>query len=443
MVVDVLEESRGRPNDLALISPEEAWTYSALSKAVGQRSRALEGDGVGCGDSVPLNLEPDAAGVVELLAVWRRGAVAVPLNPSLTGREMALARNRIIGASLPERTQVVLWTSGTSGNPRGVALSFDNLAASARGATGRLTLGADDVWLASLSPAHVGGLALVVRSILLGGALVVTGPFRDRVVSDLIDGVGLPDDVDVRLTHMSLVPTQLIRLLDRRQGRPPPASFRCALIGGAHAPAGLVERALHEGWPLALTYGTTEMSSQIATAEPATTRRKPGTVGAPMPGVEIRIDDDGEISACGPTVALGYIGEGVGSITDGEGWYRTGDLGHIDDDGDLWITGRRIDRIVSGGVTIDAVEVEEALRSHPTVLDACVVGVPDEEWGEKVGVWIEPVVGEFDVEEVEADLRDRLSGPKLPRIWYVHGALPRNPNGKVDRVRVRAALESR
>ncbi len=162
-----------------------------------------------------------------------------------------------------------------------------------------------------------------------------------------------------------------------------------------------------------------------------------------MPGVELRIDGDGEIATRGPTRAIGYVGDDVGSLADPDGWYRTGDLGYVDDEGDLWITGRRIDRIVSGGMTVDAVEVEEALRGHSAVIDACVVGVADEEWGEMVGAWVEPVLGDFDVEEVELYLRGRLSAPKLPRVWHVEGGLPRNANGKVDRERVRNALGSR
>ncbi|NIR36460.1 MAG: AMP-binding protein, partial [Actinobacteria bacterium] len=128
-------------------------------------------------------------------------------------------------------------------------------------------------------------------------------------------------------------------------------------------------------------------------------------------------------------------------LADEDGWYHTGDLGRVDEDGHLWVTGRRVDRIVSGGVTVDAVEVEEALRRHPAVLDACVVGVPDPEWGERVGAWIVPAAGELDPEEVGAMARERLSAAKLPRVWYLGGSLPRNANGKVDRPAVRRRLE--
>lgn len=456
-VVDVLATAGGgsaRPDATALFDAVsgERLTWAALSARVDGRGggaavRGAEvgGPGHGATDATPgggvvrfLSVEPDIAGIVALLACWRRGEVPVVLNPKLTDAERRDAEERLAGAVLPPATQVVLWTSGTSGRPRGVALSWDNLLASARSAEERLGLSADDVWLASLSPAHVGGLALLVRSVVLGGTLVTAGAFDVARVSALLDeGPLVP-------THVSLVPTQLLRLLDFRDGRAAPQGLKCVLIGGAHAPAGLVERALSAGWPIALTYGATEMSSQIATAPPAMVRGDPGTVGLPMPGVEVRIASDGEIRVRGATRALGYVGAGVDpTLGDGEGWYGTGDLGRLDDRGRLWITGRRSDRIVSGGVTIDAHEVEEALRAHPTVVDVCVVGIPDDEWGERVGAWVEPVVGEFDVERVETWLRGTLTAAKLPRVWYVEGSLPRNANGKVDRTAVRRALSRR
>lgn len=139
-------------------------------------------------------------------------------------------------------------------------------------------------------------------------------------------------------------------------------------------------------------------------------------------------------------MAIARVGAGGGPIADEDGWYRSGDLGRVDENGHLWITGRRVDRIVSGGVTIEARQVEEALRVHPAVLDACVAGVPDDEWGEIVGAWIEPVEGEFDLATVEEEVATRLTSAKLPRVWHVEGGLPRNVNGKVDRAAVRAKL---
>lgn len=439
-VVDVLERSEARPDDPALVGSGVTWSYADLDERVGARWNGFRSAGAGQDRLFPLPVEPTPEGIVDLLALWRMGAVPVPLNPRSTEAERVSASEELAESDPPEGTQVVLWTSGTSGRPRGVALSWENLEASARAAADRLGLGASDVWLASLSPAHVGGLATITRSILLGGVLVTPGSHDTARLSDLLDGSDAAAESGRPPTHVSLVPTQLLRLLDHRGDRPAPLGLRCALIGGAHAPASLVERAIDAGWPVALTYGATEMSSQIATAPPEVVRAAPGTVGRPLAGVEVHVGEDGELRARGATRALGYVGRGAGPLADDEGWYRTGDLGRIDGEGLLWITGRRIDRIVSGGVTIDAVEVEEELRAHPTVIDACVVGVPDEEWGERVGAWVEPVEGELDLEELDRHLRERLSAAKLPRIWHVAAAIPRNANGKVDRAAVRDVL---
>jgi O-succinylbenzoic acid--CoA ligase len=381
-------------------------------------------------------VRPGVEAIVELLATWRAGTVPAPLNDRLTVGERETASAALTEAELPEGTQVVLWTSGTSGQPRGVALSFENLRGITAASAERLELGSSDVWLASLSPAHVGGLVLMVRSILLGGTLVAPGSVdADRVATMLGEAGSGPTP-----THISLVPTQLQRLLDAWGAGPAPAGLRCVLIGGAHAPATLVARATSGGWPIALTYGATEMTSQIATSPPALVREASSGVGRPMPGVDVRIHDSGEVLTRGPTRALGYVGSGSDSLGDDDGWYATGDLGRIDSDGTLHITGRRIDRIVSGGVTIDAVEVEEAVRLDPTVADICVVGIPDADWGERVGALVVPVEGEFDLDRTDEHLRGRLMSAKVPRLWRLASELPRNANGKVDRTAVRTLL---
>ena len=163
-------------------------------------------------------------------------------------------------------------------------------------------------------------------------------------------------------------------------------------------------------------------------------------MGCPLQGVEVRVSHDGELMTRGATRALGYVGNEVEKLADGEGWYRTGDMGVIEEGGRLSITGRRIDRIVTGGVTIDAIEVEERLRLHPAVTDICVVGVPDEVWGERVAAWIEPEVSNFDLDEFESWAANEMSVASRPRMWKVGDVLPRNANGKIDRARVRSAF---
>ncbi|MFW5905093.1 MAG: class I adenylate-forming enzyme family protein [bacterium] len=365
----------------------------------------------------------------------------------------------------------VVWTSGSSGRPRGVLLTSASLTAVADGSARRLGLGPSDRWLTTLSLGHVGGLATVLRAARTGATLVIRDSF------DAAELVGLA--VEGRVTHASLVPLMLRRVLARGRGEPSPPELRCLLVGGAHAPPELVEKAVGLGYPVALTYGMTETSSQAATAAPEKVRRKPHTVGTPLPGVDLRIADDGEIRVRGPTLAAGYVGAGAArggndkgdsppnSAADGllpldldeDGWYRTGDLGRWDGDGDLVVAGRLSSRIITGGVTVDPAEVEEAPRSLPEVADAVVVGVPDEEWGERVSAVLVPEAWEKKsdaalpdseaaadphavlLKKVDREMRRRLSGPKRPRLLRILSALPRTPSGKVDRAEVRAVLE--
>lgn len=344
------------------------------------------------------------------------------------------------------RIHSLLSTSGTSGRPRLVQLSGSNLLASARGVTSRLGLGPEDRWLASLAFAHVGGLAMAFRAAVTGSTLVLRGRFDAVRFSRELEAAGI--------THVSLVPTMLRRLLEARGERFAPPGLACALLGGAATDPALLERALERAWPVALTYGLTEAASQVATAEPERVRRKPGTVGPALPGIELRIEES-EILVRGSTVMAGYWDGPAEALEDG--WLRTGDLGRLDDDGDLWIAGRRSARIVTGGVTVDPAEVEAVLLTHPGVRDAVVVGLPDEEWGERVVAAVEPgespaapsrqsdrsgrraadddsTVAPGDlITALERLCRERLSGPKRPKVFHVVDRLPRTPTGKPDR----------
>ena len=327
------------------------------------------------------------------------------------------------------REWAVLWTSGTTGRARGVSLTAENLAASAAASRERLSLGPSDRWYLGLSCAHIGGLAMIVRAALLGSALVVRGAFSAESFNTLLD--------EGRVTHASLVPTMLHRVLDVRGDRLAPATLRCVLVGGARTPRQLVDRALRAGFPIALTYGMTEASSQVATAPPSLVRLKPETTGAPLPGVEVRVDGAGEVLVRGDTVASAYVGSSE-PLTDGGGWLHTGDLGELDADGHLRVTGRRSDRIVTGGVNVDPAEVEDILRSHPGVTDVSVVGLPDPEWGEVVAAAAVRRPGLYpDPAELETLARSRLTSSKIPRRILFLEELPRNANGKVNREAVR------
>ena len=320
------------------------------------------------------------------------------------------------------RPFALLWTSGTAGDARAVPLLSSALEASARASVARLGLKEADRWYASLSLGHVGGLVLVHRAAHVGCTLLVRGRFSAAVLVELIEHEGL--------THTSLVPTMLRRLLDVRGGESAPSTLRCLLVGGAAAGGALVPKAIRRGYPVALTYGLTEACSQVATAPPGLVAQKPGTVGAPIDGLTLRIREDGEIWVRGDTVSPG--------VADGEGWLATGDLGRIDGDGHLWISGRISDRIVTGGVSVDPRAVEVVLEGLPGVSDAAVVGLPDDVWGEMVVALIVPRPGvEADPEALIEMARKRLSSSEVPRRVEFADTLPVNTNGKIDRDAVR------
>lgn len=333
----------------------------------------------------------------------------------------------------PSLLHTIVATSGSTGRPRLVRLTAANHLASARGSIERLGLGPGDRWLATLSFAHIGGLAMAVRAPVAGSTLVLGGHFDAARTAELLERA--------EITHASLVPTMLRRLLDFWGERPVPATLSVVLVGGAALEPALLDRALSRGWPTALTYGLTEAASQLATADPERVRRKPGTVGPPLSGTEIRIED-GEILARGPTITPGYWDEPAGNLEDG--WLQTADLGYLDRDGDLWIVGRRASRIVTGGVTVDPAEIEAVLRSHVGVREAVVVGLPDPEWGERVVAAVVPNDPDGPTSKLLAQLttlcQERLAGPKRPKAYGRLEQLPQTATGKPDRAAIRRRL---
>ncbi|MCY3927507.1 MAG: class I adenylate-forming enzyme family protein [Acidobacteria bacterium] len=362
-----------------------------------------------------------------------------------------------------------VFTSGSTGLPRGAALSQAALVASSKAHTAVFGWNEEDRWLLSLPTAHVGGLMIVVRCLLARRSIVLgsrhaSGTFDAERVLRVIERH--------RVTLLSVVPTMLGRLLDGA-GEDPPPTLRAVLVGGAAASPALIARARGRGWPVFATYGLTEACSQVATERPGAAEhvvagkgavseagdsRSGSGVGPPLPGVEVRIESRktageagtpvrGSILVRGAILFEGYVGSEPGAPLerpfDADGWFDTGDLGNLDASGQLHILGRRSDRILTGGENVDPSEVEAAVLEWPGAVAACVVGVDDDEWGERVGA---VVVGSraFEAERglagLERHLRERLAGFKRPRRWRVVDHLPVAPSGKVDRQACRGLL---
>ena len=379
-----------------------------------------------------------AEGANEELRVVEIGSVELqPTNFATPNSQFAIPNSSPLA---------LLFTSGTTGTPKAARLTTANFYWSALASAFRLGVLPHDRWLLTLPLYHVGGLNILFRSALYGTAVVLPAadtPFNPEWLYETMHRQ--------RVTLVSLVPTMLHRLLEAVPA-PPPPDLRLVLLGGAAAPPDLLARALARGYPVATTYGLTESCSQAATATPPEVRRKPGTVGKPLLYTQIRIVDEndrplppgeiGEIVLQGPSVFAGYDDnpQATARALRG-GWLHTGDLGYLDTDGDLWVVNRRTDLIVSGGENVYPAEVEAVLRAHPAVAEACVVGVDDAEWGQRVAaaVVLHPQA-QASIAELEAFCRQRLAGYKVPRLWRIMPDLPRTASGKVKRSAVRRLL---
>src|SRR4051794_7231358 len=421
---------------MALVADGQTFTYRDVDRAASVTARQLAADGVGAGDRVATTLPAGMELVTLLHALPRLGAVLVPLNTRLSAAELrwqledcspqSTVDSPLSGpeADVELRTsvdpgdpQTLIYTSGTSGRPKAIVHTYGNHRASALASAWNLGVDPDDRWLCVLPVFHVGGLAILLRSAIYGTAAVVRDGFDVDAVMEALQEV----------TLVSLVSTMLHRL--REAGLREAPVLRAALLGGGPVPRDLLEWAAAIGLPVLQTYGMTETSSQIATLGAAEALTKAGSAGRPLPGVQLRIAEREEILVRGPMVSPGALA--------GDGWLHTGDRGRLDGDGFLYVEGRLSDTIVTGGENVMAAEVEEALREHPAVTDAAVVGMPDPEWGEAVTAFV-VLDGDVDDSELVAHCRARLAGYKAPRAIHRVRELPRNAAGKVVRAELRA-----
>lgn len=359
--------------------------------------------------------------VLFLLAVLRQGGMVAPISFRLPKAE-AIERARWLGAcelhsAFSSRAGVspaierfsigggtpalpgigtLLHTSGSSGRPRVVYHDLAAHIASAEGSASRLSLAPGCGWLLQLPLNHVSGFSIPIRCLLSGAAVVFAD--TDHAIAD------------EALTHLSLVPTQLQRLLDSGA---PLNRLRAALVGGGPISASLVERAICARVPLHLTYGMTEAASQICTTELLREIPKPLHAGAPLPGREVRISANGEIQIRGQVVAKKSLSSDGRweDLADAEGWFSTGDLGSFTPEGHLVIDGRRDRLIISGGENIQPEPIESLLLELPGIRRAVVVGKSHPEFGERPVAFL---AGNFEESEIRQFLAARLERFAIP-----------------------------
>jgi acyl-CoA synthetase (AMP-forming)/AMP-acid ligase II len=347
---------------------------------------------------------------------------------------------------------VLLFTSGTSGDPKVAVLGHDNLASYILGTVEFMGADPDDVQLVSVPPYHIAGIANLLSSVYAGRRIIQLPTFEPEAWIGLVESE--------RVTHAMVVPTMLSRILDALDRDLP--SLRHLSYGGGRMPQPVIEGAVRRlpGVSFVNAYGLTETSSTIAVLGPEdhraalasddpAVRRRLTSVGRPLPTVEVSIRDAngqgvgpgelGEVWVRGEQVSGEYVG--VGSLCDAQGWFPTKDGGFLDEEGYLHVEGRLDDVIVRGGENISPGEVEDALVAHPAVADAGVVGIPDNDWGEVVAAAVVLVPGAgADEAELQQWVRQRLRSSKTPAQIDLVAELPYNDNGKLLRRQLRRAL---
>lgn len=427
-------------------------TYGDLDRASSRLAAALAARGVDVGDRVVARVEKSPEAVALYLACLRGGFVYVPLNTAYTDEEVdffvadadaALFVDDAVLADLDRSDgthdivdrsgddwAAMLYTSGTTGRPKGAMLSCRNLVANARAANEAWHFSSDDVLVHILPVFHVHGLFVALHCAFLAGAAVRfhTRFEPDAVVRDLR-----------RATVLTGVPTHYHRLLDHTDiDADACAGMRLFMSGSAPLLAGRHDEfAARTGHRIVERYGMTE--TMILTSSPYDGQRLAGTVGFPLPGVDVRIGAGDVVEVRGDGVFLGYWGlpDQTAAAFRDDGWFVTGDLGRLDDDGRLTLVGRQNDVIITGGLNVYPAEIEQVLDAVEGVVESAVVGVPDDDFGESVVAF---VVGTADEHDLRSACRP-LARFKHPRRYVVVDELPRNTMGKVQKavLRTRAA----
>jgi o-succinylbenzoate---CoA ligase len=342
---------------------------------------------------------------------WDDGNAILPLDPKLPRRELDLLLERLQPGRVPVAadTAAVVVTSGTSGEPKGAELTRTGMEVMGRGYSDGLEAEPSDRWLACLPLHHVASLAIVARSYVTGVPCTVHDAFDIARVaaSPRTEGTSI----------VSLVPTALHRMLDAGA---PLHEFRRVIVGGAPCPASLRSRAEAHGVRVVDAYGLSETWGGFALD------------GVPIPGTDVLLAGDAEILVRGAVVMRGYRLDTArtNEVLTRDGWLHTGDVGTLDD-GRLRVVERLKDLVITGGVNVSPTEVEGVLMTSPLIRDVCVVGVSDDEWGERVVAFVVPSAGAAPtVEDLRAFAREQLSAAKLPREVRVVDAVPRTASGK-------------
>lgn len=405
----------------AILSPDRTLSFTDIDEQTAALAETLKAEGCDRGQVTALVMPNSTEMVLLLLALLRTGSIAAPLNyrfPPVRLQPMLdrLSPVTVIGPrrltaplsghrktdphQLVDNSRVhanrhpvhrmdetgipgisspvtIIHTSSSSGSPKAALHSLGNHYHSALGSNSNIAFTPGDCWLLSLPLFHIGGYAILIRSLAGGGAIAV--PPEEWTINDAIKAL--------RVTHLSLVPTQLYRLVGDCSCHDALKQAKSILLGGSAIEPALLRQAAQLRLPVYLSYGSTEMSSQITTTTAPTTTV---TAGRILPDRELSIAENGEILVKGPCLFQGYLSEsGPVPATDEHGWFHTGDTGSLSPDGELLVTGRTDNMFISGGENIHPEEIERTLCHIDGIVRCLVVPVPDTEYGQRPAAFIE------------------------------------------------------
>ena len=431
LICPIFSGAQRHPHDAALITPQRTWSYCELDAAIATVAAKFREIGLRRGAILAVHLPNDGHHPVVLFALLRMGVCAVLTNLRLPPKAVAAqlcaagVRSAIVAENikLPGIRQldveeilapckvtfraapkisltapaVVLFTSASTGAAKAVVLSFGNLYCNALGSNRNIFLRRDDRWQLSLPLYHVSGLGVLLRAWLAGAAVIIPAN----------------DDALEQATHVSLVPTQLRRLMKSRRGVNSLRRMRVVLVGGAAADARLLAAARAVGIRALPTYGMTEMASQVCTLPPGAPRGKWFTSGRVLPLRKLKLSADGEILVRGRCRFLGYLLRVRLQRLPPARWFATGDLGTLDDDGYLTVLGRKDNMFFSGGENIQPEEIEQALLAQPGVAAAVVVPRDDPEFGARPVAFVH-CARKVSEKKLRAALRGILPAYKVP-----------------------------
>ena len=459
------------PLALQIHDPDRGWLRRGdLESSSAIRAGRLARLGLSCGDRILVSAESSVDLVASYVACLRMGLIVIPTNTAYGARELAHvirdARPKAtivddparagqiaeidpdlhrldpalmladgptppLESARPESPALLCYTSGTTGQPKAAVLSHANCLASAAALQIAWHWTERDRLLLALPLFHIHGLGIGLHGTLFTGASAVL--YRGFRPDDILDGI-----TSHQATLFFGVPTMYHRLA-KHQNAAALGTLRLCVSGSAPLPPSLykqIERVC--GQRVLERYGMTE--TLMLVSNPYHGERRPGSVGRPLPGVELRLEGvPAEIQVRGPNIFDGYWerpGANADAFTD-DGWFHTGDLGAIDEDGYVQIVGRAKELIISGGFNVYPREIEDLLRDHPEIDDVAVVGEESEEWGERVVAYI-VTSGRVELEGLRKFVGDQLAPYKHPRALHTVDALPRNALGKVQKHRLQS-----